>query len=278
MDGLIYFQNKHCWLCHYVNFHVHCHDGEQKEAESIFQFAHSKTPKSLFPSAQAIHLQWYWLLLPSHRMKSSTPRAAVSEWVLAEVCGRKTTFLKFNIYGAASPTPPCGWVMVPPPLWLWGCGGALLVSDAADFLWFLVPPPPVAGKNWVYFAFCLKLLFQARCWNKKRERYGCSELDEGFLKQSNLNFNPNLMTIHLLIFFVAATTPPPPTLSQPQVLFHLNHPQTPLIPHRFSMALFLECTTILFLHDSSLSPDPFFHPGGLPGHSIHRGPLWSPPW
>ena len=37
------------------------------------------------------------------------------------------------IYGAASPTPPpCGWVMVPPPLWLWGCGGALLVSDAAD--------------------------------------------------------------------------------------------------------------------------------------------------
>ena len=32
--------------------------------------------------------------------------------------------------------------MVPPPLWLWGCGGALLVSDAADFLWFLVPPPP----------------------------------------------------------------------------------------------------------------------------------------
>ena len=25
------------------------------------------------------------------------------------------------------------------------------------------PPPPVAGKNWVYFAFCPKLLFQARC-------------------------------------------------------------------------------------------------------------------
>ena len=25
-------------------------------------------------------------------------------------------------------------------------------------------PPPLAGKNWVYFAFCPKLLFQARCW------------------------------------------------------------------------------------------------------------------
>ena len=41
-----------------------------------------------------------------------------------------------------TPPPPCGWVMVPPRLWLWGCGGALLVSDAADFLWFLVVPPP----------------------------------------------------------------------------------------------------------------------------------------
>ena len=50
------------------------------------------------------------------------------------------------IYGAASPTPPPpvdGSWSPPPPLWLWGCGGALLVSDAADFLWFLVPPPPV---------------------------------------------------------------------------------------------------------------------------------------
>ena len=47
------------------------------------------------------------------------------------------------------PPPPCGWVMVPPPLWLWGCGGALLVSDAADFLWFLVPPPPLWMCGWV---------------------------------------------------------------------------------------------------------------------------------
>ena len=61
-------------------------------------------------------------------------------------------FCNIRIYGAASPTPPppCGWVMVPPPpLWLWGCGGALLVSDAADFLWFLVPPPPLWMCGWV---------------------------------------------------------------------------------------------------------------------------------
>ena len=50
---------------------------------------------------------------------------------------------------AHPPPPPCGWVMVPPPLWLWGCGGALLVSDAADFLWFLVPPPPLWMCGWV---------------------------------------------------------------------------------------------------------------------------------
>ena len=30
----------------------------------------------------------------------------------------------------------------------------------------------------------------------------------------------------------AATTPPPPTLSQPQVLFHLNHLQTPSMPKK----------------------------------------------
>ena len=40
------------------------------------------------------------------------------------------------------PPPPVDGSWSPPPLWLWGCGGALLVSDAADFLWFLVPPPP----------------------------------------------------------------------------------------------------------------------------------------
>ena len=40
------------------------------------------------------------------------------------------------------PLPPVDGSWSPPPLWLWGCGGALLVSDAADFLWFLVPPPP----------------------------------------------------------------------------------------------------------------------------------------
>ena len=39
------------------------------------------------------------------------------------------------------PPPPCGWVMgCGAVLWmghgLWGCGGALLVSAAADFLWW----------------------------------------------------------------------------------------------------------------------------------------------
>ena len=29
------------------------------------------------------------------------------------------------------------------------CCGALLVSDAADFLWFLVPPPPLWMCGWV---------------------------------------------------------------------------------------------------------------------------------
>ena len=56
------------------------------------------------------------------------------------------------MYGAASPTPPPPPVdgsWSPPPLWLWGCGGALLVSDAADFLWFLVPPPPLWMCGWV---------------------------------------------------------------------------------------------------------------------------------
>ena len=43
---------------------------------------------------------------------------------------------------AHPPPPPVDGSWSPPPLWLWGCGGALLVSDAADFLWFLVPPPP----------------------------------------------------------------------------------------------------------------------------------------
>lgn len=94
MAGLLYFP-KHTLLI--VNLHVHFHDGEQKEAQFMFQSPHSKTPKSLFPSARVIHLQWYWLLLPSHRMKSSRPRAAVSEWVPAEKYGRKPTFQKFNI-------------------------------------------------------------------------------------------------------------------------------------------------------------------------------------
>ena len=62
-------------------------------------------------------------------------------------------YVYMYIYGAASPTPPPpppvdgSWS--PPPLWLWGCGGALLVSDAADFLWFLVPPPPLWMCGWV---------------------------------------------------------------------------------------------------------------------------------
>ena len=45
----------------------------------------------------------------------------------------------------SSGPPPCGCVdgsRSPRPLWMWGCGGALLVSDAADFLWFLVLLPP----------------------------------------------------------------------------------------------------------------------------------------
>ena len=47
------------------------------------------------------------------------------------------------------PPPPVDGSWSPPPLWLWGCGGALLVSDAADFLWFLVPPPPLWMCGWV---------------------------------------------------------------------------------------------------------------------------------
>ena len=86
----------------------------------------------------------------------------------------------------------------------------------------------MAGKNWVYFAGCLKFPFQRDVDTKSvRGTDRPTELDEGFLKLSNLN----------------------------------------------TMTLFLESTTILLLHDSSLSPDPFFHPGGLPGHSIHRDPL-----
>ena len=64
----------------------------------------------------------------------------------------------------AHPPPPCGWVMVHPPLWLWGCGGALLVSDAADFLWFLVPPPPcgcVDGSWWWWR--CWKYVYKYLC-------------------------------------------------------------------------------------------------------------------
>ena len=71
------------------------------------------------------------------------------------------------IYGAASPTPPPpvdGSWSPPPPLWLWGCGGALLVSDAADFLWFLVPPPPcgcVDGSWWWWR--CWKYVYKYLC-------------------------------------------------------------------------------------------------------------------
>ena len=64
-----------------------------------------------------------------------------------------TGLIYFDIYliymvQRRPPPPPVdgSWS---PPLWLWGCGGALLVSDAADFLWFLVPPPPLWMCGWV---------------------------------------------------------------------------------------------------------------------------------
>ena len=65
----------------------------------------------------------------------------------------------------AHPPPPL-WMGhgPPPPLWLWGCGGALLVSDAADFLWFLVPPPPcgcVDGSWWWWR--CWKYVYKYLC-------------------------------------------------------------------------------------------------------------------
>ena len=53
--------------------------------------------------------------------------------------------------------PPCGCgavvglclflMLLPVDVGL--CCGALLVSDAADFLWFLVPPPPLWMCGWV---------------------------------------------------------------------------------------------------------------------------------
>ena len=81
----------------------------------------------------------------------------VGLWCGALLVSDAADFLWFLV-----PPPPlwmCGWVMVPPPC---GCGavvglclflmllpvdvglwcGALLVSDAADFLWFLVLLPP----------------------------------------------------------------------------------------------------------------------------------------
>ena len=48
------------------------------------------------------------------------------------------------IYGAASPNPPPpvdGSWSPPPPVVVWLWCGALLVSDAADFLWFLAQKP-----------------------------------------------------------------------------------------------------------------------------------------
>ena len=88
-----------------------------------------------------------------------------------EIYKRYKTNIGIYVYiwcSVAHPPPPCGWVMVPPPpLWLWGCGGALLVSDAADFLWFLVPPPPPvdvwmghgggggAGSMYIYKYLCV---------------------------------------------------------------------------------------------------------------------------
>ena len=81
--------------------------------------------------------------------KPASPQHEVS--FLLFFAGRMQHSQIGSIYGAASPTPPPlvdgSWS--PPPLWLWGCGGALLVSDAADFLWFLVPPPPLWMFGWV---------------------------------------------------------------------------------------------------------------------------------
>ena len=56
-----------------------------------------------------------------------------------------------HIWCSVAHPPPLWMGHGPPPscLWLWVCGGALLVSDAADFLWFLVPPPPLWMCGWV---------------------------------------------------------------------------------------------------------------------------------
>ena len=80
--------------------------------------------------------------VPAYRNQSKGSKAdALNCW--NRLLSTSSTFpYIYCIYGAASPTPPLWMGHGPPPLWLWGCGGALLVSDAADFLWFLVPPPP----------------------------------------------------------------------------------------------------------------------------------------
>ena len=42
--------------------------------------------------------------------------------------------------------------------------GKVVLSHYLQGSYILGGGGPVAGKNWVYFAFCPKLLFQARCW------------------------------------------------------------------------------------------------------------------
>ena len=69
-----------------------------------------------------------------------------------------------KVYMVQRRPPPVDGSWSPPPLWLWGCGGALLVSDAADFLWFLVPPPPcgcVDGSWWWWR--CWKYVYKYLC-------------------------------------------------------------------------------------------------------------------
>ena len=101
--------------------------------------------------------------IPS-RWRTSTK---LGSWIFVLKMHRKKR-LKWdytNIWcSVAHPPPPVDGSWSPPPLWLWGCGGALLVSDAADFLWFLVPPPPcgcVDGSWWWWR--CWKYVYKYLC-------------------------------------------------------------------------------------------------------------------
>ena len=91
-------------------------------------------------------------LLPFYMDKCPAPAVGHSmpKCSFTQLLGSPTTRNLYMVQRRPPPPPPPvdgSWS--PPPLWLWGCGGALLVSDAADFLWFLVPPPPLWMCGWV---------------------------------------------------------------------------------------------------------------------------------